>query len=152
MHTSDPLSIPTAPVPKGAEEEFVRECINIWRFINEYIFHILFINFRRSIAEDWVRLGDIHVVHYEKVLRERVDVLSGILDFLDLKIDQNRMSCVEILENDMYKRKTGNQSFSPLEFTDVMRTEIVENILYIDALLQKYGHERIPLDLYSDFK
>ena len=111
-----------------------------------------FINFRRSIAEDWVRLGDIHVVHYEKVLRERVDVLSGILDFLDLEIDQNRMSCVEFLENDMYKRETGNQSFSLLEFTDVMRTEIVDNILYIDALLQKYGHERIPLDLYSDFK
>ena len=98
-----------------------------------------------------MRLGNIHVVHYEKVLRKRVDVLSRILDFLGLKIDQKRMSCVEFLENDMYKRKAENHSFSPLEFTDVMRTQIVENILYIDALLQKYGHERIPLDLYSEF-
>ena len=80
-------------------------------------------------------------------------MLSEILDFLGLEIDQKRMSCVKFLENDMYKRKAGNQSFLvPLEFTDVMRTEIVENILYVDALLQRYGHERIPFDLYSEFK
>ena len=77
-------------------------------------------------------------------------MLSGILDFLGLEIDQKRMSCVKFLENDMYKRKAGNQSFLvPLEFTDVMRTEIVENTLYIDALLQMYGHDRIPLAIRS---
>ena len=92
------------------------------------------------------------MVHYEKVLRKRVDVLNGVLNFLGLEIDQKRMSCVVFLEDDMYKRKAGNKSFSPLEFTDVMRTEIVENILYVDALLQRYGHERIQFDLYSEFK
>ena len=56
---------------------------------------------------------------------------------------------MEFLEDDMYKRKAGNKSFSPLEFTDVMRTEIVENTLYIDALLQMYGHDRIPLAIRS---
>ena len=113
--------------------------------------YILFLTgtFQRSIAEDWVRLGDIHVVHYEKVLRKRVDVLNWVLNFLGLEIDQKRMSCVEFLEDDMYKRKAGNKSFSPLEFTDVMRTEIVENTLYIDALLQMYGHDRIPLAIRS---
>ena len=50
-------------------------------------------------------LGDIHVVHYEKVLRNRVDELSKILNFFGLEIDQKRMSCVEYCENDMYKRK-----------------------------------------------
>ena len=121
------------------------------RVNNKYTFFLTG-TFQRSIAEDWVRLGDIHVVHYEKVLRKRVDVLNGVLNFLGLEIDQKRMSCVEFLEDDMYKRKAGNKSFSPLEFTDVMRTEIVENILYVDALLQRYGHERIPFDLYSEFK
>ena len=133
---SDLLSIPAASVFEGAEEEFVRECINVWR----------------AVAEDWVRLGDIHVVHYENVLTKRVDELSRILNFLGLEIDQKRMSCVEFCENDMYKRKAENQSFSPLQFTEVMKKEIVKNILYIDALLQKYGHEGIPFDLYSEFE
>ena len=62
------------------------------------------------------------------------------------------MSCVEFCENDMFKRKAENQSFSPLQFTEVMKTEIVKNILYIDALLQKFGHEGIPFDLYSEFE
>ena len=98
-----------------------------------------------------MRLGDIHVVHYEKVLRERVDVLSGIINFLGLEIDQRRMSCVEFCDNDMYKRKPDDHSLSPLEFTEVMKTEIIKNIIYIDALLQQYGHERIPFDLYDEF-
>ena len=99
-----------------------------------------------------MRLGDIHVVHYEKVLRKRVAELSRILNFLGLEIDQKRMSCVEYCENDMYKRKGEKQTFSQLQFTEVMNREIVKNILYIDALLQKFGHEGIPFDLYSEFE
>ena len=128
------MSVPSIPVPKGGEEEFVRECINIWR----------------AVTEDWVRLGDIHVVHYENVLRKRADELSSILTFLGLEIDQRRMSCVEFCQNDMYKRKA--ETFSQLEFTEDMKTDIVKNILYIDALLQKFGHDGIPFDLYSEFK
>ena len=92
------------------------------------------------------------MVHYQKVLRKRVDELSIILNFLGLEIDQKRMSCVEYCENDMYKRKGENQTLSQLQFTEVMNSEIVRNILYIDTLLQKFGHEGIPFDLYSEFE
>ena len=44
----------------------------------------------RTVIEDWVRLGNIHVVHFENVLSNRVKELRRILDFLDIKIDQRR--------------------------------------------------------------
>ena len=86
------------------------------------------------------------MVHFENVLSHRVRELRRILD---IKIDQNRMSCVEFCENDMFKRPKDNQTSPPLQFTDIIKTEIENNIQFVDQLLEKYGHDRIPFELYS---
>ena len=147
---SDPLLLtPTASLPKESEEEFSRDCINIWRLYFQdslYIKYYSIFTFR-TVIEDWVRLGNIHVVHFENVLSNRVKELRRILNFLNIKIDQKRMSCVEFCENDMFKRPTDNQT--SLQFTEIIKNEIEENILFVDQLLEKYGHDRIPLELYS---
>ena len=100
----------------------------------------------RTVIEDWIRLGNIHVVHFENVLSHRVRELRRILKFLDIKIDQRRMSCVEFCENDMFKRNKDNQT--SLQFTEMIKTEIEKNIHFVDQLLGKYGHDRIPFELY----
>ena len=87
------------------------------------------------------------MVHFENVLSRRVRELSRILDFLDIKIDQKRMSCVDFCENDMFKRTADNQT--SLQFTDIIKNEIEKNIQFVDQLLEKYGHDRIPFELYS---
>ena len=109
-------------------------------------YHDFFFIFR-TVIEDWVRLGNVHVVHFENVLSRRVRELSRILDFLDIKIDQKRMSCVDFCENDMFKRTADNQT--SLQFTDIIKNEIEKNIQFVDQLLEKYGHDRIPFELYS---
>ena len=38
---------------------------------------------------------------------------------------------------------------TPLQYTEIIKNEIEENILFVDQLLEKYGHDRIPLELYS---
>ena len=89
------------------------------------------------------------MVHFGNVLSNRVRELSRILNFLDIKIDQKRMSCVEFCENDMFKRNKENQTSPPLQFTEIIKTEIEKNIKFVDQLLEKYGHDRIPSDLYT---
>ena len=89
------------------------------------------------------------MVHFGNVLSNRVRELSRILNFLDIKIDQKRMSCVEFCENDMFKRNKENQTSPPLQFTEIIKTEIEKNIKFVDQLLEKYGHDRIPFESYS---
>ena len=90
------------------------------------------------------------MVHFEKVLQNRVRELSRILDFLDIKIDHKRMSCVEFCENDMFKRNADNQTSPPFQFTEIMKSEIEKNIHQVNILLEKYGHDKIPFELYSE--
>ena len=139
-----------ASMSTESDEDFARECIKIWRLIIEdtlYRYHLFIC---RAVIEDWVRLGDIHVVHFEKVLINRVRELSRILNFLDIKIDQRRMSCVEFCENDMFKRNANNQTSPPFQFTEMMKTEIDKNIQQVDHLLERYGHDKIPFEFYSE--
>ena len=89
-------------------ERFVLENIHIWR----------------TIIEDWVRVGDILVVHYENILQDRNTELNKILRFLGVEIDETRMKCVNYCDNDMYKRKvtTADQSSPP--YTDFVKLRV----------------------------
>ena len=114
-------------------ERFVLENIHIWT----------------TVIEDWVRVGDILVVHYENILEDRTTELKKILNFLDVEVNETRIKCVEYCKNDMYKRKvtTINQSSPP--YTDFLRKEIDKSMQYIDDLLVEFEHESLPFVKYN---
>ena len=113
-------------------ERFVLENIHIWR----------------TIIEDWVRVGDILVVHYENILQDRNTELNKILRFLGVEIDETRMKCVNYCDNDMYKRKMTTEDQSSPPYTDFLRKEVNKSIQYIDGLLSEFKHGSLPLEMY----
>ena len=60
------------------------------------------------------------------------------------------MKCVEFCENDMYKRKVDTKLdlLSP-PFTDYLKKEVDNNLMYINDLLLQFGHEGIPFEKYE---
>ena len=113
-------------------ERFVLENINIWK----------------TVIEDWVRVGDILVVHYENILQNRTTEITRILNFLDVEIDETRMKCVEYCKDDMYKRKVATTDQSPPPYTEVLKKEVDINIRYIDNLLVEFKHPSLPVEKY----
>ena len=47
----------------------------------------------------------------------------------------------------MFKRNKENQT--SLQFTEIIKTEIEKNIKFVDQMLEKYGHDRIPSEFYN---
>ena len=60
------------------------------------------------------------------------------------------MKCVEFCENDMYKRKVDTKLdlLSP-PFTDYLKKEVDNNLMYINDLLLQFRHEGIPFEKYE---
>ena len=114
-------------------ERFVLENINIWR----------------TVIEDWVRVGDVLVVHYENILQNRTTELRKILNFIDVEVDEKRMKCVEYCKNDMYKRKVATSDQSSPPYTDFLRNEVDKSIRYIDDLLVEFEQESLPFEKYN---
>ncbi len=114
-------------------ERFVLENIHIWR----------------TVIEDWVRVGDILVVHYENILEDRTTELKKILNFLDVEVNETRIKCVEYCKNDMYKRKMTTTDQSSPPYTDFLRKEVDKSMQYIDDLLVEFEHESLPFVKYN---
>ena len=114
-------------------ERFVLENIYIWR----------------TVIEDWVRVGDILVVHYENIIEDKTTELKKILTFLDVEISVTRLKCVEYCKNDMYKRKVTTTDQSSPPYTDLLRKEVDKSMRYIDDLLVEFEHESLPFVKYD---
>ena len=113
-------------------ERFTLENLNIWK----------------TTIEDWITVGEVHVVHYENVLEERMMEIEKILQFLQITIQEWRLSCVKYCSMDMYLRKNGTQSESS-PFSNWLKVHVWETILEVNDMLINHGHESLPLDKYT---
>ena len=114
-------------------ERFTLENVNIWR----------------TTIEDWITLGEVHVVHYENVLENRMTEIEKILNFLQITIQKWRLSCVKFCNLDMYLRKNGTHTqFEVSPYSRLLKNVIWKNILDVNEMLVSYGHDGLPLDKY----
>ena len=113
-------------------EEFVLTAINIWR----------------TTIEDWITLGNVHIVHYENILQNKMREIRNIMNFLHIPVQNWRQHCVKHSTFDMYQRKNGTQPVrSP--YSKSLKRYIWKNIYMINDMLVKYGHEHLPFDKYT---
>ena len=105
------------------------------------------VNIWREIVENWVKLGEVLVVHYEDVVSDKVTEVERMLRYLNISPDKNRLECVKYASLDFYKRHShgGGEQFYRPQLATVFR----ENIAMVDELLLQYGHRGIPYSKYT---
>ena len=101
----------------------------------------------RLVVEDWVKTGDVHVVHFENVLDDKIGELEKMLSFLNLKPDKDRLDCLLQADVNIFKRKSSKLVHSPYS-AELART-IQANIETVDRVLVRYGHTGIPHHKYG---
>ena len=93
-------------------------------------------------------MGEVHVVHFENVLEERMVEIEKILQFLQITIQEWRLSCVKYCSMDMYLRKNGTQSVTS-PYSNWLKVHVWETILEVNDMLINHGHESLTLDKYT---
>ena len=121
-----------------------RNRINIAEFEQAALKHIVI---WREIVENWVKLGEVLVVHYEDVVDDKVAEVERILGFLKLTPDKRRIDCMRYATLDFYKRHSGGGG--ALLYSKELSRVFRENIERVDKLLIQYGHRGIPYSKYS---
>ena len=101
----------------------------------------------RLIVEDWVTAGDVHVVHFENVLDDKIGEVEKMLTFLNLKLDKRRLDCLRNADVDVFKRSSSKLVHSPYS-AGLVRT-IQDNIDQVNRVLVEHGHSGIPYDKYG---
>ena len=101
----------------------------------------------RAIAEDWVTVGDVLVVHYEDVMEDRKHEVERMLEHLNIARDSRRLDCLQYADLSLYKRRTKKLTHSP--YSRALADTIWENIGHVDRLLVRMGHKGIPYGKYG---
>ena len=105
------------------------------------------VNSWREIVENWVKLGEVLVVHYEDVVSDKVAEVERMLRYLKMTPDKGRMECMKYASLDVYKRY-GQRGWEQL-YSQQLATVFRENIARVDRLLVQYGHRGIPYNKYT---
>uniref|UniRef100_A0A8C9X170 WSC domain containing 2 n=1 Tax=Sander lucioperca TaxID=283035 RepID=A0A8C9X170_SANLU len=93
---------------------------------------------------DWLNYGKIvHVVHFENVKRDLFSQLKGMVQFLGLKVSEDRLLCVEGQKDGNFKR-SGLRKLEYDPYTPEMRANINELIRTVDAALRKRNMSGVP--------
>ena len=114
-------------------DEFVFENVKSWRII----------------IEDWVSVGDVHIVNFENILDNRIEEITKILQFLDIDIEPWRLSCVQYCQFDMYLRKNNTQKKDSSLFSEKAKELVSKNIIEINSWLANMNIESLPLQKYT---
>uniref|UniRef100_A0A3P8WHR7 WSC domain containing 2 n=2 Tax=Cynoglossus semilaevis TaxID=244447 RepID=A0A3P8WHR7_CYNSE len=95
---------------------------------------------------DWLNYGkSVHVVHFENLKRDLFSQLKGMVQFLGLKVSEERLLCVEGQKDGNFKRSVLRKlEYDP--YTDEMRADINELIRTVDAVLKKRNMSGVPED------
>lgn len=100
--------------------------------------------------EAWLkRTNQTYVLFYEKLVRQPMRELQGVLEFLGVVADQGRMWCLRRqLEGPAHNRK---RPASPSNFTFParLRAEVWSRIHQLQWTMKELGYPPLPLDLYS---
>ncbi|XP_029296026.1 sialate:O-sulfotransferase 2 [Cottoperca gobio] len=93
---------------------------------------------------DWLNYGKtVHVVHFENVKRDLFSQLKGMVQFLDLKVSEDRLLCVEGQKDGNFKR-SGLRKLEYDPYTPEMRANINELIRTVDVALRKRNMSSVP--------
>ncbi|XP_045113189.1 uncharacterized protein LOC123505642 isoform X3 [Portunus trituberculatus] len=117
--------------------EFVRLKIRLWR----------------DFYEDWLRSTNasaIYVTHYELLKANPVREMQGILSYLNLPQDTQRLKCLGRNSDGLFKRKPRRNlelDFDP--FTEELRGLIYDAIDAVDIALKERGKKGLPVDIYE---
>lgn len=93
---------------------------------------------------DWLNYGKaVHVVHFENVKRDLFSHLKGMVQFLGLKVSEERLLCVEGQKDGNFKR-SGLRKLEYDPYTPEMRASINELVRKVDAALRKRNMPGVP--------
>ncbi|XP_061134924.1 sialate:O-sulfotransferase 2 isoform X1 [Syngnathus typhle] len=97
-----------------------------------------------SHVMDWLQYGkNVHVVHYEALKRDLFSHLKGMVEFLGLKVSEDRLLCMEGQKDGNFKR-SGLRKLKYDPYTPEMRANISELIRKVDAALKKRNISGVP--------
>ncbi|KAK2837270.1 hypothetical protein Q5P01_014482 [Channa striata] len=86
---------------------------------------------------DWLNYGkNVHVVRFEDLKRDLFSQLKGMVQFLGLKVSEERLLCVEGQKDGNFKR-SGLRKLEYDPYTPEMRASINELIRTVDTALKK---------------
>ncbi|XP_027889706.1 sialate:O-sulfotransferase 2 [Xiphophorus couchianus] len=95
---------------------------------------------------DWLTYGkNVHVVHFEELKRDLFSHLKAMVQFLGLKVSEDRLLCVEGQKDGNFKR-SGLRKLEYDPYTPDMRVNIDELIRTIDAALKKRNMSGVPAE------
>lgn len=93
---------------------------------------------------DWLNYGKkVHVVHFEDLKRDLFSKLKEMVQFLGLKVSEDRLLCVEGQKDGNFKR-SGLRKLEYDPYTPEMRVNIDELIRTVDAALKKRKMSGVP--------
>ncbi|XP_070689847.1 sialate:O-sulfotransferase 2 [Pempheris klunzingeri] len=93
---------------------------------------------------DWLNYGKtVQVVHFENLKRDLFSQLKGMVEFLGLKVSEDRLLCVEGQKDGNFKR-SGLRKLEYDPYTPEMRATINELIRTVDAALKKRKMSGVP--------
>lgn len=97
-----------------------------------------------SHTVDWLTYGkNVHVVHFEDLKKDLFSKLKEMVQFLGLKVSEDRLLCVEGQKEGNFKR-SGLRKLEYDPYTPEMRANIDKQILIVDAALRKRTMSGIP--------
>lgn len=83
------------------------------------------------------------MVHFEDLKRDLFTKLKGMVEFLGLKVSEDRLLCVEGQKDGNFKR-SGLRKLEYDPYTPEMRSNINELIRTVDASLKKRNMSGVP--------
>lgn len=83
------------------------------------------------------------MVHFEDLKRDLFTKLKGMVEFLGLKVSEDRLLCVEGQKDGNFKR-SGLRKLEYDPYTPEMRSSINELIRTVDAALKKRNMSGVP--------
>ena len=96
-----------------------------------------------DIILDWLILGKkVLVVYFEDFVRNKIDQMKKVFDFLMISIDQERMNCVKYAAIDFYKRR--NSFGKEVKISKKLKKKIFKMIKKVDHILKIFGHSSLP--------
>nr|XP_020450127.1 WSC domain-containing protein 2 [Monopterus albus] len=93
---------------------------------------------------DWLEYGrNVHVVHFEHLKRDLFSQLKGMVQFLGLKVSEERLLCVEGQKDGNFKR-SGFRKLEHDPYTPEMKANISSLIRTVDTALKKRNKSGVP--------